>query len=67
MNKEMKRDYFGDEEKGMKCGYGCFYYRSHEKFIKYFGNWKNDKQEGEGFMKYTDESEYYGKWENGQR
>ena len=43
MNKEMKRDYFGDEEKGMKCGYGCFYYRSHEKFIKYFGNWKNDK------------------------
>ena len=63
----MNKEYFGDEVDKKKNGYGCFYYEQHDKFVKYFGDWKNDIQEGEGFMNYRDGTEYYGHWENGHR
>jgi len=38
--------------------------RNNEIGDNYVGNWKNDKKEGYGIMKYNNEDEYDGNWVN---
>ena len=58
----LRLQYNGEyNEEGQRHGFGTDYYEDSH----YEGNWRNDKEEGIGTLKFEDKSEYKGHWEQG--
>ncbi|KAL4467009.1 hypothetical protein ABPG74_010606 [Tetrahymena malaccensis] len=60
--------YKGEFQNNLKNGIGVMtYYLPEEKKEEYYGQWKNDKKDGEGRYTYANGDVYSGQWQNGKK